>query len=112
MDNLWVIEYILIKSFDRSITKMCLVITDYCARCVKARKDVFFQKLHDNFVVVSFTWNNFNPSRNVIDDENNINISEKVRKRSHKVNFSYIKIFDHKDKVKGIIFCQETFLRN
>jgi len=41
-------------SFEGSITKVCAIITDDSTRGFEAREDVLFQKLDDNFVVISF----------------------------------------------------------
>jgi len=47
------------KSFKGSIAKVGAIITDDSTRGSEAREDVLFQKLDDNFVIISFTWNGF-----------------------------------------------------
>jgi len=49
------------KTFEGSIAKVDVIITDDSMRGPVAREDVLFQKLDNNFVVISFTWNGFYP---------------------------------------------------
>jgi len=47
------------KTFEGSIATVGAIITDDSMRGSEAWEDVLFQKLDDNFVVISFAWNDF-----------------------------------------------------
>jgi len=47
------------KTFEGSIAKTGAIITYDSRKGSEAQEDVLFQKLDDNFVVISFTWNGF-----------------------------------------------------
>jgi len=49
------------KRFKGSIAKVSTIITDDSTRGSKARENVLFQKNYDNYVIISFTWNDFYP---------------------------------------------------
>jgi len=54
------------KNFEGSIVKLGVNITYDSTRGSEEREDVLFQKLDDNFVVISFAWNGFYPFRYII----------------------------------------------
>ena len=78
---------------------MGYVVTDYCVRCAEPRKNVFFEKFHNNSMVVGFARNGFNPFGDIIDGEKNIQVSKRIGKRSHKVDAPNIKDFDRENGV-------------
>jgi len=54
------------KSFKGSIAKVGTIITDDSTRSSEARDDVLFQKLDDNFIVISFVRNSFYLFENIV----------------------------------------------
>jgi len=54
------------KSFKGSIVKVGDIINNDSTRGSEVREDVLFQKLDDNFVIISFAWNSFYLFRHIV----------------------------------------------
>ena len=72
---------------------MSAIITDDSTRGSEAWKNVLFQKLDDNFVVISFAWNDFYPLRRIVHNNQYVLVSKWIRKWTHKVDAPNIKEF-------------------
>ena len=66
-------------------------ITNYGFGYSKSGEDVLFEKFENNFVIISFARDCFNPFRNIIHSHQDVWIAKGHRKRSHEVNAPYIK---------------------
>ena len=69
------------KTFKGSIEKVGAIITDNRTRGSEARENVLFQKLDDNFIIISFAWNGFYPPGHIVHSNQYILIFKRVRKR-------------------------------
>jgi len=81
------------KSFKGSIAKVSIIITDNRTRGFEARENFLFQKLYDNFVIISFTWNGFYPLGHIVHSNQYLLVSKWIRKWTHKVDGPNIKEF-------------------
>jgi len=88
------------KSFEGSITKVGVIITDDSTRGSEAREDVLFGKLDDNFVIISFAWNGFYPFGHIIHINQYVLVSKWIRKWTHIVIALNIKEFYFENWVK------------
>jgi len=77
------------------IAKMCPAVTNNSAWCTKASKDIVFQKLNHNLVVIGFASFGFHSLRNIINSDEDVKVAKRVWERSHEVDAPNIKYLNN-----------------
>ena len=73
------------QSFKNSIAEMRSIITNYRSRGAKSGEDVLLEKFDNHFVVIGLSWHNFNPFRDIIYNNQNELVAERIGEWPHEI---------------------------
>ena len=96
-------EYLSI-SFLKTLLQKCFSHTYNSTWFTKSSKNILFQKLDHQFVVISSPYFSFYPFWQIVDNDKDVHIIKRIWKRSYEIYTPYIKNFNKQNQVGGIVF--------
>ena len=89
------------EALEGTVAKMSSSVTNDGTWYAEARKDVGFDELNDNLVVIGLARHCLHPLGDVIHSQEDVQISKGIWKWAHEVDAPHIKDFHHLDWVEG-----------
>ena len=94
-------EILLHQLLKNLVAELLTSITYDWSRCTKMSKDSVSKKLDHNSVVISLECNNLHPLGHIVHNNQDVQIANGVRERSHEINIPNIENLNNLNGVEG-----------